>query len=1195
MAGLKDITYSSEETGVSSDRQSEAPPLDRKYIRASHDYQPEHTTISGSSGGISITAPLREGDIVLIHLTHPNGWADGTILSTGTRGWIPTNYCQVYDPRPMRALLHALTRMWDYLSLGANDETLFEDRQDYVQGLVAGVRRLLEHCDCLHRDDAMIRRHIALRRTRKSLLADLSGLLKNREEIHNTFSDSSDAVVWSTVDEYLSNAFKIACRGARFLDIWAQSTSPKQRRSSTRHSEVFQSPRTARTSLHAGLSSSPLPDVDEDSLRPFHPDLAKKTPRFQLRVLEYDEISQNSKVVDEHFGPELTSEGLYQMFSYDTPSQVRSSPIASGSVPAVMSTLALTGGDVSDLASERLTAAHEQFLGDIGAFIGLHLQSRASLDLATTTRLSIKAAEDLLVIVGKISERNIGKCQGIAVASENMRMKLKMLAETANRLCRVPADSNDPEIIEVVGPEDGRGLVAAATACVRAAGDCTAKTRKFLDYTSGDFFLPSGTSQGQHEESGPGRLVENVEPPGEITTGNWSDAAAGAANPQHRNSTETNLAIRGLPQRPSYLLRSTTDDTNNFTLSTVFPDGNMRRPDSSPPLITCDTPVSPTSPTASEPPLQSPPPPADESPEQYQQDHKEHWTPPPDRKGSLGMSTTESSSAYQDSLRNSLASVASPTSTRATTPDRYQRHIRGNPSLCTHGSVLSVATTANGSEHDAEVLMRSHAHELLYNKDGQIVGGTLAALVEKLTSQHGPPEPEYNTAFLLTFRLFTNAVELTQALITRYEYAGDCNSDSFPARLRVYNFFKTWLESHYLAESDASALEMIHRFAVERLSLQFSGPGQRLAGLTKIASQIEATSMENQLVSAIGKTYVALGSEYEKTIIPHANINKEQLYLLTGAFPTKKLTLLDLDAVEIARQLTIIESKKFCAILPHELLGLEWTKKNGQAENVLAMSKFSTNLTNLVVDTILGADQLKRRVAVLKHWIKIAKQCLDIDNYSALMAISCSLTTSAVSRLRQTWDQLPPKTNAIFEEIKGVVDVSRNYAALRHRLQTPKAPCLPFVGMYLTDLTFVDAGNSNTRPLPSDNDYGTETKMVINFDKHMRSARVVSHLQRYQVSYRLQHVREIQDWLEIQLDRVNTSDQCTVMSFWRRSQALEARRKEEERSETTDAREKTFSSGFMGSMLRPRTKASTTGLNSFLHRVKTGGSSHSTE
>ncbi|KAH0368412.1 ras GEF, partial [Aureobasidium melanogenum] len=1190
MSGLKDITYSSEETDLASERHHEAPPLDRIYLRASHDYQPEQTTISGSSGGISITAPLREGDIVLIHLLHPNGWADGTILSTGTRGWIPNNYCQIYDPQPMRSLLHALTRIWDYLSLGTNDEALSEDRQDYVQGLVAGVRRLLEYCDCLHRDDPMIKRHIALRRTRKSLLADLSTLLKDRENILNTFSDCSDAVVWSTIEKYLTNAFKVACRGARFLDIWAQSSSPRQRRSSSRYDEAVQNPRTVRASLHADLSSSPLSNVDEHSVRSSSPDCFKKTPRFHFRILEYDEFSQNTRVIDEQFGPEITSEELRHMFSYDTSSPAQPSSIALSPKPVGSCGLS---EDVSDLASERLTAAHEQFLGDIGAFIGFHLQSRTSLDLARTTTLSVKAAEDLLVVVSEISERDPNRCQGISVASENLRAKIKTLAETASRLCKDSADSNDPEVVEVVGPEDGQGLVAAATACVRAAGDCTARTRKFLDCASGGFYLSrlSSTTRGQDDKFGTVHLIRT---PGVIAAGNWSEAAAGAANPQDHKTAETNLPIRESRQRPSYLSRSTTDDTNNFTLSTVLPDGNMRRPESSPPLITCELPMSPTSPTASEPPLQSPPSPADESLEQYQQDHKEHWATP-DRKGSLGMSTTTSSSAYQDSLRNSLGSITSPTSTRATTPDRYQRHVRANPSLCTHGSVLSVSTTANGSDHDAEVLMRSYAHELLYNKDGQVVGGTLAALVEKLTSQHGPPDPEYNAAFILTFRLFTNAVELTQALITRYEYAGDCNTDSSPARLRVYNFFKTWLESHYLAESDAPALDLIHRFAVQQLSVQFAGPGQRLVELTKLASQIQTTSASNQLVSSIGKTCVSLGSDYEKTIIPHANINKEQLYLLTGAFPTKRLTLLDLDAVEIARQLTIIESKRFCAIQPHELLGLEWTKKDGRGQNVRAMSKFSTNLTNLVADSILETEQIKRRVAILKHWIKIAKLCLDIDNYSALMAISCSLTSSAIARLRQTWDQLPPKTIAIFKEIKEIIDISRNYATLRQRLQTPKAPCLPFVGMYLTDLTFVDAGNSNTRTLPTDDGDGTKSKMVINFDKHMRSARVVSHLQRYQVPYRLQHVLEIQEYLEGQLDRVDTSDRCTVMSFWRRSQALEARSKGEERPESTEEKEKPLGSSFMGSILRPKKKASSVGLNGFLHRVKTGGSGHTDE
>jgi hypothetical protein len=502
--------------------------------------------------------------------------------------------------------------------------------------------------------------------------------------------------------------------------------------------------------------------------------------------------------------------------------------------------------------------------------------------------------------------------------------------------------------------------------------------------------------------------------------------------------------------------------------------------------------------------------------------------------------------------------------------------------------------TDDGSDHDGEVLMKSYAHELLYNKDGQVVGGTLEALVEKLTNQYAPPDPDFHSAFLLTFRLFADAVELAQTLIDRYQYAGDCNTDSSPARLRVYNFFKAWLESHYLAKSDAPALDMIRSFAKNQLSQRFPGPGKRLADLTDKAAELGTSNTANQLVSAVGKTCVSLGTDYEKTLIPHAKINREQLYLLTGDLPSRKCSFLDLDPMEIARQLTLMESRIFCAIQPQELLGLEWTKKDGRAKNVLAMSTFSTNLTNLVVDTILTADRTKKRVETLKQWIKISKICLEINNYSALMAITCSLTTSAVSRLRQSWDQLPAKTKAVFEELKEVVDVSRNYAALRQCLQTPKAPCLPFVGMYLTDLTFVDVGNANTRLLPNNNNEG-ESAMVINFDKHMRSARIISQLQRYQIVYRLQNVPEIQEWLEEQLERVHTSDQCTVMSFWRRSQALESRGNGEEHRDSVEEKERVSGGGFVGSM---KTKASVSGLNAFVHkskndffaRVRTGGS-----
>ncbi|KAK3076548.1 hypothetical protein LTS18_012712 [Coniosporium uncinatum] len=155
------------------------------------------------------------------------------------------------------------------------------------------------------------------------------------------------------------------------------------------------------------------------------------------------------------------------------------------------------------------------------------------------------------------------------------------------------------------------------------------------------------------------------------------------------------------------------------------------------------------------------------------------------------------------------------------------------------------------------------------------------------------------------------------------------------------------------------------------------------------------------------------------------------------------------------------------------------------------------------------------------------------------MAIICSLNSSMVLRLKKTWDALPQKTKTKFENLKAIVDVGRNYAILRQRLQNHIAPCIPFVGIYLTDLTFVDVGNQTTRQLPSDG--GMAGMAVINFDKHMKTAKIIGQLQRFQVPYRLAAVPEMQHWMEAQIQCVRSSDHANVQHYYRRSLLLEPR------------------------------------------------------
>lgn len=113
-------------------------PVFHNYLRAFYPFHP-----SGSLSPSTVTLPLNQGDIILVHSVHVNGWADGTLLETGDRGWLPTNYCEAYDPLPMRPLLKALTDFWDMIRGGCGTSLRDFGNQDLMRGLIAGVRFLL--------------------------------------------------------------------------------------------------------------------------------------------------------------------------------------------------------------------------------------------------------------------------------------------------------------------------------------------------------------------------------------------------------------------------------------------------------------------------------------------------------------------------------------------------------------------------------------------------------------------------------------------------------------------------------------------------------------------------------------------------------------------------------------------------------------------------------------------------------------------------------------------------------------------------------------------------------------------------------------------------------------------------------------------------------------------------------------------
>lgn len=945
--------------------------------------------------------------------------------------------------------------------------------------------------------------------------------------------------MYELLEELLLKSFKVVIRAVRFLDIWSQDVAPG-------------------TAVEYAVSENrpPTPPIDAiDGSVESRPSTRLDSPVRQ----DADVVLPTAPVANEdhtqHLGrtpgplavtpqspsssaqPATSVQGAPQNSQFGT----RSVPFQANrlSVSHRLSYVGKAGGvNRQNLASERLNTAHDSFLSLLGTLLGLALQSRSAEELTTTTQQSVTACRQLLSVVEEVWVRDGRRSEPLQQTRDVMYAKLAELVQATKDM--FTSTSTGEEILD---PEQGRQLVVSTTNCIRAAGDCVSRTRAVIERI-GDF---------EFEHTGLG-LTDSVF---EALSQNGSQRSESPIRPTPEFHKPLPIPPEPTSRPPPPPLQVATEVTKPLPeppkLSPISPivpsDSGMRTM-----IVESPAALSTRSSQSSMPPLSHLPipplPAADQSPISPAQstEASSDMFGRTTRTDSVNASVAETNSTWRTSVQQDNASSVSLTSTRATTPERSPANDGQVQLPAMVGSFGSISELNSLQSEEAvleeQVLEKTFAHELIYNKEGQITGGSLPALVEKLTTHDTTPDATFVTTFYLTFRLFTTPVDFAQCLVDRFEYIGESQNIAVPVRLRVYNVFKGWIESHWHCDADAPALNIINDFAINRLRVILPAAGKRLAELCFKVSDLRAGALVPRFVSSLGKTSTSVTVfSAADSQIPTPNVTKSQLSALrasrNGGPPC---SILDFDPLELARQFTIIESRIFCSIDPEELLALEWTKKtDSRAINIKAMSTLSTDLANLVADTVLQLEDAKKRALVIKQWVKIGMKCLELNNYDSLMAIICSLNSSMVLRLKRTWELVSAKTKARLEELKAVVEVGKNYAVLRQRLQNHVAPCIPFVGIYLTDLTFVDVGNQSNRVLPGQEGANGEEKKVINFDKHMKTAKIIGQLQGFQVPYRLQAVPEMQDWMEAQIQRMRSSDQANVQSYYRRSLLLEPR------------------------------------------------------
>ncbi|CAG8921850.1 unnamed protein product [Penicillium salamii] len=383
------------------------------------------------------------------------------------------------------------------------------------------------------------------------------------------------------------------------------------------------------------------------------------------------------------------------------------------------------------------------------------------------------------------------------------------------------------------------------------------------------------------------------------------------------------------------------------------------------------------------------------------------------------------------------------------------------------------------------------------NKNEEMIkAGTLPFLVENLT-RHDKLDAAFNRTFLATYTYFTSGSELLDHLVDRFDNTPPPSTiqteieqwsiHTIPLiRLRVVNILRQWLEHFWSEPKGPETDDLLHkmRLFVDRVNSTAETPTQQLDLI--IQRRIS-------------------GQPYTKR--SHPSISNPPKPILPRKLD--KLQFIKIDAKEIARQLTIMEAQTFGKIQPHEFLHKNWQKKTTPlvAPNVRWLIRHSNQLSNWVCGTVLAESDLKKRAQVVDHLVNVATTCHQLQNYSAVISILSGLESAPIYRLARTWAMVTERSCNLLRPLQAMIVSSQNYQAYRETLRVAVPPCIPFLGLFLKDLTFIEDGNPALTP-----------EGMINFHKYTMLATTVQDVQRWkEAPYCLQPVPELQEYFTKQL------------------------------------------------------------------------------
>uniref|UniRef100_A0A671V611 Ral GEF with PH domain and SH3 binding motif 2 n=1 Tax=Sparus aurata TaxID=8175 RepID=A0A671V611_SPAAU len=241
---------------------------------------------------------------------------------------------------------------------------------------------------------------------------------------------------------------------------------------------------------------------------------------------------------------------------------------------------------------------------------------------------------------------------------------------------------------------------------------------------------------------------------------------------------------------------------------------------------------------------------------------------------------------------------------------------------------------------------------------------------------------------------------------------------------------------------------------------------------------------------------------------------------LKKSFDAVVFDVLKVTPEEYAGQITLMDAPVFKAIQPEELSSCGWNKKekHSSAPNVVAFTRRFNQTSFWVVREILHAQTLKIRAEVLSLYIRTAKKLCDMNNLHAVMAVVSALQSAPIFRLTKTWALLSRKDKATFDRLDYLMSKEDNYKRLRDFISSQSmVSCIPYLGMYLYDLTYIDSAYPSTGSILENEQRSNLMNNILRIISDLQRSctydvPVLPHVQKYLNSVR--YIEELQKFVE---------------------------------------------------------------------------------